>query len=72
MVGIMYGEVGMMKCFDIKSEARAVLHEIMEYKWIESEKVGYDIGENRAADEWINQYYENWMEINCEKFYKEN
>lgn len=32
------------------------LEEILKYKWIESEKVGYDIGFERAAREWIRKY----------------
>ncbi|MBF0569888.1 MAG: hypothetical protein HQL18_03845 [Candidatus Omnitrophica bacterium] len=29
--------------------------EIDRYKWIESEKAGYDIGFERAAKEWLNR-----------------
>ena len=32
------------------------LHEINRYKWLESEKLGYDIGRNRAAREWAEKY----------------
>ena len=39
----------------------------MEYKWIESEKCGYDIGFERAAREWVTKYYDQWL-----KFYIEN
>lgn len=31
-----------------------VLNEINRYKWLESEKAGYDIGFERASKEWIN------------------
>jgi hypothetical protein len=34
----------------------AQIEEIMKYKWIESEKFGYDIGEERACNEWIRKY----------------
>ena len=32
------------------------IEEILKFKWIESEKVGHDIGENKAAIQWITQY----------------
>ncbi len=31
-----------------------ILNEINKYKWLESEKLGYDIGFEKAAREWIN------------------
>lgn len=31
----------------------AVRQEIDRYKWVESEKLGFDIGFDRAADEWL-------------------
>jgi len=34
----------------------AQIREIMKYKWIESQKRGYDIGEGVAAAEWIMKY----------------
>ncbi len=37
-----------------------VLEEILKYKWIESEKAGYDIGKNAAAFEWLNRHYADW------------
>jgi len=40
------------------------IEEIQKYKWIESEKAGYDIGELKAAVDWIVKYAkefrENW------------
>jgi len=40
------------------------IEEIQKYKWIESEKVGHDIGELPAAVDWIVKYAkefrENW------------
>lgn len=32
---------------------KAQADEILKYKWIESEKVGHDIGNNKACNEWI-------------------
>jgi hypothetical protein len=33
-----------------------VINEINRYKWIQSEKVGSDIGFERASRDWINSY----------------
>lgn len=37
-------------------------HEILKYKWIESEKEGRDIGTQRAAEEWISKYGSLWRD----------
>ena len=39
-----------------------VRQEIEKHKWIESEKAGYDIGYERAAEDWLNRYSELWMQ----------
>lgn len=44
---------------------KAVIEEIQKYKWIESEKIGYDIGFERAAHEWAEKYGSAF-----EKYYK--
>ena len=44
----------------LREEMDAIIEEINKYKWIESEKAGYDIGSNRAAFEWIDKHYDNW------------
>jgi hypothetical protein len=38
-----------------------LIHSIEEYKWLESEKAGYDIGENEASKRWIKSYYREWF-----------
>ncbi len=35
--------------------------EIDKLKWIESEKVGYDIGKNRAVMIWAHTYRKGWV-----------
>ncbi len=40
----------------------AQIEEIKRYKWIESEKRGYDIGFNQAAIEWIKLYSQTFRE----------
>ena len=38
-----------------------IIREINSYKWIESEKAGYDIGFERASREWISTYSEKYF-----------
>lgn len=58
-----------MEChFDLVSENKVVLKEILNYKWLESEKVGQDIGLSRAAQEWIQTHYDQWFEFNAKNF----
>lgn len=38
-----------------------VVEEINKYKWIESERVGYDIGLDQAIEEWIHKYGSTWQ-----------
>ncbi|NLF38077.1 hypothetical protein GX586_01440 [bacterium] len=35
---------------------RRQIEEINRYKWLESERLGYDIGSRRATREWIEKY----------------
>ena len=65
-------EVLMKKCFDLEGEIKAVMQEIMDYKWLESEKAGGDIGLSKAAQEWISKYYDTWFQYNVKKFVKES
>ena len=39
----------------------SVVNEIERYRWIESEKCGYDIGFRKAADHWIVFYALAWL-----------
>jgi hypothetical protein len=41
-------------------EFLAEREEIMRYKWIESEKLGHDIGFERALLEWIMKHRSAW------------
>ncbi|MEM8549525.1 MAG: hypothetical protein AAGF10_01935 [Verrucomicrobiota bacterium] len=41
-------------------EFLAEREEILKHKWIESEKVGYDIGFERALLEWIRNHRDEW------------
>jgi hypothetical protein len=41
-------------------EFQAEREEILRHKWIESEKVGHDIGFERALTDWIIKYRSTW------------
>jgi hypothetical protein len=43
-------------------EFLAERREILRYKWIESEKAGYDIGFERALIDWVVKYRSTWRE----------
>lgn len=60
-----------MKKFDLRSQVEEVVHEIMVYKWLESEKKGHDIGIREATSEWIDRHYDDWFKYNSHRFYKD-
>ena len=41
-----------------------VVREINQHKWLESEKAGYDIGFENAAEDWINRFSNSWEQNN--------
>ena len=43
---------------------KRVMDEIHKHLWIESQKAGYNIGIERATDEWLSLYAEGWMRYN--------
>ena len=46
---------------------RRVIEEIKRHLWIESEKAGYDIGFEKAADDWLKNFSKAWMEYHIPK-----
>ncbi|MCX5714937.1 MAG: hypothetical protein NT033_09120 [Candidatus Omnitrophica bacterium] len=44
----------------VLEDPRAI-KEIEHYKWIESERLGMDIGEKRATIEWISAFGCHWL-----------
>ena len=40
---------------------RRVIEEIHRHLWIESEKVGHDIGFEKAAEDWLKNFSKAWM-----------
>ena len=57
-----------MKITEIKGllKDKRVMEEIHKHLWIESQKAGYNIGMERATDEWLRLYAEGWV-----KFHKQ-
>ena len=47
-----------------------VRKEIDKHKWIESEKAGHDIGFEKAAEDWINRYAEDWESQSSQRIMK--
>ncbi len=41
-----------------------VVEEIKRHLWIESEKAGYDLGFEWAANDWINRFGLEWLKYN--------
>ena len=41
---------------------RRVVAEIQRHLWIESEKAGYDIGFEKAKEDWLKNFSKAWME----------
>lgn len=46
---------------------KRVIDEINRHLWIESEKAGYDIGFERAADDWLKKYAKAWVDYHMPK-----
>ncbi len=46
---------------------REVIDEINRHRWIESEKVGCDIGFERASLDWLERFSQAWMDYHMPK-----
>jgi hypothetical protein len=49
-----------LQCSSLYREFLAEKEEILKHKWIESEKVGHDIGFEAALVDWITQHRASW------------
>ncbi|MFH1499109.1 MAG: hypothetical protein ABII82_14935 [Verrucomicrobiota bacterium] len=49
-----------VKHSSLYQEFLAEREEILRHKWIESERLGYDIGFERALLDWIRKHRESW------------
>jgi hypothetical protein len=54
--------VRLVKNSTLYKEFVAEREEILRHKWIESEKVGYDIGFERALIDWIVKHRLAWLD----------
>ena len=43
-------------------ENKEVIAEINRHQWLESEKAGYDIGFEKAAEDWLVRFSTAWMQ----------
>ena len=50
---------------------RSQQEEIKKYKWIESEKLGRDIGWERASREWMQKHFPDWKHDSWNRFVQE-
>jgi len=50
----------MVRKSSLYREFQAEREEILKHKWLESEKVGYDIGFERALTDWIIKHRAKW------------
>ena len=55
-------EQDFIKQSSLYQEFLAEREEILKYKWLESEKAGYDIGFERALLDWIRKHRDQWRE----------
>ncbi len=71
MVGVITGMTSLSRDTDSSSrefvkqsslyqEFLAEREEILKHKWLESERLGYDIGFERALLDWIRKHREGW------------
>ncbi len=62
-----------MKINDVKEllKDKRVTEEINKHLWIESQKAGYNIGIERATDEWLRLYSEGWIKYHMPDKFRE-
>jgi len=54
------GSRDFVKHSSLYQEFLAEREEILRHKWLESERLGYDIGFERALLDWIRKHRESW------------
>lgn len=61
-----------MRINDIRDllKDKRVIEEIHRHLWIESQKAGYNIGVERATDEWLRLYAEGWVKYHMPDKYQ--
>jgi hypothetical protein len=61
------GGTELLKNSSLYREFQAEREEILRHKWLESEKVGYDIGFERALTDWILRHRSKWRRARHER-----
>jgi len=54
------GSKEFVKQSNLYQEFLAEREEILKHKWLESERLGYDIGFERALLDWIRKHRDSW------------
>lgn len=54
------GNCDFVKQSNLYQEFLAEREEILKHKWLESERLGYDIGFERALLDWIRKHRDSW------------
>ena len=52
-------------------QVKEVIDEINRYKWLQSELAGFDVGFQKAADDWFQKYAAAWVAYHLPKAAKE-
>jgi hypothetical protein len=55
------------KIQNVYKEFLDMKEEISKHKWIESEKVGHDVGFEFAITDWVKNHRKNWIKSRREK-----
>ena len=61
-----------VKRSSLYQEFLAEREEILRYKWLESERLGKDIGFERALLDWIRKYRDGWRNSRQDSDHKES
>jgi len=56
--------MGKLKNEELLKDDRAQ-QEINRHRWIESEKVGTDIGFDKAASDWLTRFSDGWLQYHA-------
>ncbi len=55
-------QIVFLKKTKLYQELMAEKEEILKFKWLESQRIGYDIGYDRAFFHWEMKYYRGWKQ----------
>lgn len=53
-------------------QEKEVVDEINRHKWLQSEMVGYDVGFDKAAEDWFEKYASAWVAYHLPKCCKDS